>query len=93
MAVGIKTGGRKKGTPNKATVEVRESIAIFANQNVTRLQEWLDRIAEDDPAKASDLFVKLLEYHVPKLARTEHSGKISHAFPTSINVNLIKPKD
>ena len=35
------------------------------------LQEWLERIAVEDRAAAADLFVRLLEYHVPKLARSE----------------------
>lgn len=70
MAAGHKTGGRQKGTPNKSTVKVREAIAVFAEGNVGRLQEWLDEIAIDDPSKAADLYVKLLEYHVPKLSRS-----------------------
>lgn len=71
MASGHKTGGRQKGTPNKATQRVRDAIAVFAEGNVDRLQDWLDAIADDDPAKAADLFIKLLEYHVPKLSRTD----------------------
>lgn len=74
MAKGQKTGGRKAGTPNKSTSRVREAIAIFAESNVENLQGWLDEIATKDPAKAADLFVRLLEYHVPKLARTELSA-------------------
>jgi len=66
-----KTGGRLKGTPNKVTAQVREAIAHFAEANVGKLQTWLDAVAEKDPAKAADLFVRVLEYHVPKLARTE----------------------
>jgi hypothetical protein len=66
-----KTGGRQRGTPNRATADVRQAIAVFAEANVHRLQEWLDRIADEDPAKAADIFVRLLEYHVPKLARSE----------------------
>ena len=94
MALGNKTGGRQKGTPNKATADVREAIAVFANGNVDRLQEWLDAIAEDDPAKAADLFVKLLEYHIPKLARSEHTGAEGEAlFPTEVNVNVKRPAD
>jgi hypothetical protein len=53
------------------TPDVRQAIAIFAQENVHRLQEWLDRIAEKDPAKAAGLFVRLLDYHVPKLTRAE----------------------
>lgn len=71
MAQGHKTGGRKKGTPNKSTAQVREAIALFAEANVGRLQEWLDVIAEDDPGKAVDVYIKLLEYHVPKLSRSD----------------------
>ena len=66
-----KTGGRSKGTPNKVTAQVREAIAAFAEANVEKLQTWLDAAAENDPARAADLFVRVLEYHVPKLASTE----------------------
>lgn len=66
-----KTGGRARGTPNRVTTDVRRAIAIFAEENAYRLQEWLDRIASEDPAKAADLYVRLLEYHVPRLARSE----------------------
>ena len=55
MAQGHKTGGRQKGTPNKSTARVRDAIAVFAEGNVDRLQEWLDAIATEDPAKAVDV--------------------------------------
>lgn len=67
--------GRKKGVPNKLTADVREAIATLAQANVGRCQAWLDRIAVDDPDKAFDLYLKMLEYHVPKLARSEHTGE------------------
>lgn len=66
-----KTGGRTKGTPNVVTRDVRQAIATFAEGNVHKLQEWLDAVAKKDPAKAADLFVRVLEYHIPKLARSE----------------------
>lgn len=74
-----KTGGRQRGTVNRVTADVRQAIAIFAQENVHRLQEWLERIAEEDPAKAADLFVRVLEYHVPKLARSEVAVHAVHA--------------
>lgn len=75
--------GRPHGIPNKATADVRAAISVFAEANVGKLQEWLDRVAEDDPARAADLFVRVLEYHVPKLARTETTldGKLDVAPP------------
>lgn len=69
-----KTGGRAPGTPNKATQQAREAIALFVDSNAHRLQEWLDQIALDDPKKAFELFQSVVEYHVPKLARTEVTG-------------------
>jgi len=63
--------GRPKGVPNKATTAVREAIALFAEQNVGKLQTWLDATAKRNPEKAADLFLRALEYFTPKLARTE----------------------
>jgi hypothetical protein len=72
--------GRPKGSPNKATAAVREAIAVFAEGNANKLQKWLDDVAmgvggnRPDPAKAADLYLRAIEYHIPKLARTEHVG-------------------
>lgn len=67
--------GRPPGAPNKATVQAREAIAAFVDGNAHRLTEWLDKVAEEDPAKAFDLFQRVIEYHVPKLARQEITGQ------------------
>lgn len=63
--------GRTKGVPNKATQAAREAIASFVDNNAPRLQAWLDQVAEKDPEKAFNLFQSVVEYHIPKLARTE----------------------
>ena len=46
-------------------------MATIAETNVPKLQTWLDAIAVKDPARAAELLLRALEYHVPKLARTE----------------------
>jgi len=77
-----KAGGRAAGTPNKVTAQAREAIALFVDDNAPRLALWLDAVANGDPAhdvkpnpaKAFELFQSVIEYHVPKLARTEHTG-------------------
>lgn len=80
MAKGVKTGGRRKGVPNKATAAAREAIALFVDGNTAKLQGWLDEIYEAEGAKAAfACFVDLIEYHVPKLARTEVTGKDGEA--------------
>ncbi|WP_343819781.1 hypothetical protein ISN75_06800 [Dyella marensis] len=50
-----------------------------------KMAGWLDKVANGDeklgvkadPGKAVDLILKAAEYHIPKLARTEHSGEVT----------------
>jgi hypothetical protein len=75
---GEKKPNQGKRGPGKATLQAREAIAKLADGNADRLQGWLDQIAADEkhgPAVAFKLFMDVLEYHVPKLARHEHTGK------------------
>ena len=82
-----KTGGRVAGTPNKATQEAREAIKALLDANIPFIQSWIVSTAEgimDDqtgkyivnpnPAKACEIVQNLVEYSVPKLARTEVVG-------------------
>jgi hypothetical protein len=71
--------GRPKGAVNKSTSIVKEAIAKLLERNVENMDEWLTQVAKDDPYKALDLMNKLCEYHVPKLARTEVTGKDGEA--------------
>jgi len=89
-----KVGGRKAGTPNKANEAARLAIAKFVNDNVEKLQSWLDKIAEKDPKQAYDCFMAIVEYHVPKLARTELAGDEDNPIKavTDININLISKR-
>lgn len=66
--------GRKKGVPNKSTTMAREAIAKFVDNNTGRLEGWLDEIAADSPKDAFDCVAKIMEYHLPKIARVEHGG-------------------
>jgi hypothetical protein len=78
--------GRPKGSPNKSTAMAREAIAQFVEGNAHKMQEWLEQVAigvkNDDnkfivlpnPEKAFGMLQSVMEYHLPKLARTEHTG-------------------
>ena len=74
MAKGKKTGGRKAGVGNRTTVDVRNAIALIAQDNAGNFARWLGEVALEDPGKAADLYLKAIEYHIPKLARSEVSG-------------------
>jgi len=66
--------GRAKGVPNKSTAAVREAIAKMAELNAPRFSNWLDQVAAKSPEKACDIYLRAIEYHIPKLARTEVTG-------------------
>jgi len=78
------------GKPNKATQAAREAIAQFVDNNAHRLEQWLDQVAQENPEKAFYMFQSVVEYHVPKLARTEQQitgadgGPVEH----SLKVNF-----
>ena len=100
MAEGVKTGGRAQGTPNKATSQARQAIALFVDQNAHRLTEWLDSVAAGDvendikpnPAKAFELFQSVVEYHIPKLARTEVAGDSENPLQAVTRIELVALK-
>jgi hypothetical protein len=69
--------GRKKGVPNKATANAREAIARLVDGNAERMQGWLDDIADQQgPLAAWKCMTDVIEYHIPKLARTEISAEV-----------------
>jgi len=66
--------GRRKGAVNKTTRDVREAVAMLVQKKFGKLERWIDRVAAVDPEKAADILLRLMEYHIPKLGRTEVTG-------------------
>lgn len=72
---GVKTPGQGKHGPEKTTLAAREAIARLVDGNAERMQGWLDQIAKiDGPMAAWRCMTDVIEYHIPKLARTEVTG-------------------
>lgn len=71
-----KTGGKKKGQQNKVTQDAKKAIAKFVDGNSDKLGRWLDEIAAESPKDAFNCFMSVVEYHIPKLQRTEGETKI-----------------
>ncbi len=81
--------GRKPGTPNKTTATVREVFSQFVEANAAKAQELFDRVAAEDPAKALDLLARISEFVLPKLARTELSGRDGTANGINFSVSFV----
>lgn len=77
---GLPGPGRKKGIPNRATTEFRETVRKLLEDNADNVAFWLSQVAtgshgkDPAPEKALDLLAKLAEYAAPKLSRQEVSG-------------------
>ena len=71
----INRNGRPKGAANRITEELREAFAMLLENNLEQYEIWLMRIAEDDPARALDLAIKISERFVPMLSRQEITAK------------------
>jgi len=68
-----KSGGRKRGTPNKITPEKRAFLRAFIDR--TRDEAFACWQQIKDPSKRFDLWLKASEFAYPKLGRLEHVGE------------------
>lgn len=59
--------GRPKGSEGKDTKRVREAITAITEGGITSLNECFAEIREDNPVKFIELYLRLLEYTMPKL--------------------------
>ena len=66
--------GRKKGTPNKVTGDIRTAYQNLIEMNLDNMTAWLQSIAAEDPHKAMDTLIKLSDFIIRKLARQEVTG-------------------
>lgn len=63
--------GRKssrKGKPNALTQESREKVSLIVEKNFPKLSRELKKLKGKEYC---EIMLKLMEYHVPKLNRTE----------------------
>lgn len=74
MAVGKKTGGRSKGTPNKATARREREIAKMGQTPL----EYMLRVMRDSRAsgeRRDKMAIAAAPYVHPKLANMQHTGR------------------
>ena len=74
MTKGYKTGGRKKGTPNKATAQIKELAAEYAPEAMRRLAQLM-RQKKNDPA-AFSAAKEIVDRHAGKTTQSLTIRKI-----------------
>ncbi len=63
-----KTGGRKKGTPNKATATLKEWLISLLDNNRKQVEQDLQAL---EPKERLHYLFKLIEYAMPKQAAVQ----------------------
>jgi hypothetical protein len=76
MAKGKKTGGRQKGTPNKATSAARSVALAFLDRRTDEEIDTLWAAAKaESPTRAMSMWLQAQEFVLPKLGRQEVVGE------------------
>ena len=79
--------GRPKGAINRSTEMMKLSLARATNKVMDNLPSLMEEMMKKDPAKAVDLAIKMLEFHLPKQSRIEMKAEIEQRIQ-AINVNI-----
>jgi len=70
MAKGYKSGGRKKGTPNKLTKELREALKDVIFNELENIESNLEKL---EPKDRVELLIKLMPFVIPKVEKISYS--------------------
>jgi|TARA_R110001583_G_scaffold27507_2_gene98271 hypothetical protein len=89
---GNNLAGSRKGIPNKTTAEIRNAFQLLIEDNLDNMKVWLSDVAQEDPERALEIMLKMAEYIVPKLSRTEVKADITDK-SIVINLNRLNAKD
>lgn len=88
----INKNGRPPGAVNRSTEQMKLTLARAVNNTLDTLTNDLAEIKKKDPEKAIELALKLMEYTLPKLSRTEMRAEIEQKIQ-QISVQITQSND
>lgn len=71
--------GRPKGSLSEENKLLREVYKEVINSNLENINSWLLQVAEDNPAMALKIVLKMSDYVLPKLTRVKYSCDYTEA--------------
>jgi hypothetical protein len=79
--------GRPIGALNRSTEQMKLTLARAANNTLNNIAEDLEKIRKRDPERAIELSLKMIDYVIPKLGRTDIKAEIVQRIQ-AININI-----
>ena len=80
--------GRPKGAEGKDTKRLREAIAAITNGSVEDLQSCFAEIREENPVKFIEIYLRLLEYTMPKLRSIDTNIELGDNTIQKVTINV-----
>jgi len=80
--------GRPKGAEGKDAKRVREAITAITEGGITSLNECFDEIRTTNPTKFVELYLRLLEYTMPKLRSIDTNIDVGNNLISKITVEV-----
>lgn len=72
MVKGRKTGGRKKGTPNRIDKEIKERFADFLLHSTLNIEKLWDNLEKESARDALNAIKDFAEFVLPKQSRVDN---------------------
>ncbi|MGQ8337797.1 hypothetical protein ACUNWD_14710 [Sunxiuqinia sp. A32] len=90
MAKGIKTGGRKKGTPNRVSGTIKEMLNTAICKELETLPKLLSEL---EPKERLDAIIKLLPYLTSKAKEDDSAESPAEKFTSFSKMVAEKMKE
>jgi len=80
--------GRPKGVSNKSTEAIRTAFAMLVEDNLSNMQEWLERTAQQNPHKALQIVSDLAQYSLPKLKHVDNNIEVGDGLINKVTIEV-----
>ena len=77
--------GRKAGTPNKATKDIRDAFTLLIENNLSKLQEDINGLAPKERVK---LLLDMAQFVVPKLRSVDLKSDVEETITIDFNESI-----